>query len=76
MEIDASKDVYLFVHGRNELVDKATKALVAKGFQAEKITEADSQKTGQCWRLYGNVMDASKSGSHQSTADNWRGFKR
>ena len=46
MEIDASKDVYLFVHGRNELVDKATKVLVAKGFPAEKIIEADSQKTG------------------------------
>ena len=46
MEIDASKDVYLFVHGRSDLVEKSTAALVAKGFAQEKIIQALPQKTG------------------------------
>ena len=46
MEIDASKDVYLFVHGRSDLVEKSTAALVAKGFSQEKIIQALPQKTG------------------------------
>ena len=37
MEIDASKDVYLFVHGRSDLVEKSTAALVAKGIHSMAI---------------------------------------
>ena len=44
MEIDASKDVYLFVHGRSDLVEKSTAALVAKGFSQEKIIQSLPQK--------------------------------
>ena len=46
MEIDTSKDVYLFVHGRKDLVEKSTEALVSKGFLPEKIIQALSEKTG------------------------------
>ena len=41
MEIDASKDVYLFVHGRSDLVEKSTAALVAKGFAQEKAASGN-----------------------------------
>ena len=34
MEIDTSKDVYLFVHGRKDLVEKSTKDLVEKSTEA------------------------------------------
>ena len=70
MEIDASKDVYLFVHGRSDLVEKSTAALVAKGFSQEKIIQALPQKDWQCWRLYGHAMDAPQSRPHKDTTDN------
>ena len=45
-EIDTQKDVYLFLHGRMDLKEKATNALTAKGFAADKITMALPNKVG------------------------------
>ena len=44
--IDPTKDVYLFLHGRMDLNDKATNALVAKGIQKEKIVMGMPNKVG------------------------------
>ena len=72
MEIDASKDVYLFVHGRSDLVEKSTAALVAKGFSQEKIIQALPQKTGNVGdymaMLWMKVSPQSR--SHKDTTDN------
>ncbi|NIM26159.1 MAG: hypothetical protein GTN35_04045 [Nitrososphaeria archaeon] len=46
-EIDTQKDIYLFLHGRMDLREKAENALVAKGFSKDKITMALPSKTGQ-----------------------------
>lgn len=46
-DIDAGKDVYLFLHGRMDLKEKATNALTSKGFSADKITMALPNKVGQ-----------------------------
>ena len=48
MEIDASKDVYLFVHGRSDLVEKSTAALVAKGFSTREDHPGTATKDWQC----------------------------
>ena len=45
-EIDTQKDVYLFLHGKMDLKDKATSALVSKGFSEYKITMALPNKVG------------------------------
>jgi hypothetical protein len=45
-EIDTQKDVYLFLHGKMDLKEKATNALTAKGFAAEKIIMALPTKVG------------------------------
>jgi len=45
-EIDTSKDVYLFLHGKMALKEKATNALTAKGFPADKIVMASPTKVG------------------------------
>ncbi|MFQ5963804.1 MAG: hypothetical protein ACE5KZ_05925 [Candidatus Scalinduaceae bacterium] len=45
-EIDPEKDVYLFLHGRTDLREKAETALVAYGFSKEKITVASSENIG------------------------------
>ena len=41
------KDVYLFLHGRMDLKEKAMEALVAKGFQRDKIIMAAPDKIGK-----------------------------
>ena len=46
-EIDTQKDVYLFLHGRMDLKEKATNALTAKGFVAGKVIMALPTKTGE-----------------------------
>ena len=46
-EIDTQKDVYLFLHGKMDLREKATNALVSKGFSADKITMALPNKVGE-----------------------------
>ncbi len=45
-EIDTQKDVYLFLHGKMDLKEKATNALTAKGFAEDKITMALPTKVG------------------------------
>jgi hypothetical protein len=47
MSFDNSKTVYLFVHGRMDLMQKSVDALVAKGFSKDKITPAVPTKVGQ-----------------------------
>ena len=46
-EIDAQKDVYLFLHGRLDLKEKATNALMTKGFSNDKVTMALPNKVGK-----------------------------
>ena len=46
MSFDNSKPVYLFVHGRMDLVQKSVDALVAKGFSKDKITPGNPNKVG------------------------------
>ncbi|ODS30508.1 MAG: hypothetical protein SCARUB_04378 [Candidatus Scalindua rubra] len=46
-EIDPQKDVYLFLHGRTDMQEKAETALVAYGFQKEKIIKATSENVGR-----------------------------
>ena len=45
-DIDNTKNVYLFTHGRSDLVEKSTDALVSNGFSKDKIVMADPQKAG------------------------------
>ena len=45
-EIDTQKDVYLFLHGKMDLKEKAMTALSTKGFLAEKIIMALPNKVG------------------------------
>ncbi|SVB59343.1 uncharacterized protein METZ01_LOCUS212197, partial [marine metagenome] len=35
-DIDSSKDVYLFTHGRADLLEKSTNALTTNGFSKDK----------------------------------------
>ena len=43
-DIDATKNVYLFTHGRQDLIEKSTNALVSKGFSNDKVIMADPKK--------------------------------
>ena len=45
-DIDSSKDVYLFTHGRADLIEKSTNALTANGFSKDKIIMALPSKAG------------------------------
>ena len=45
-EIDTQKEIYLFLHGRMDLKEKAMNALTAKGFAADKVTMALPDKVG------------------------------
>ncbi|MDH3192600.1 MAG: hypothetical protein OEM18_07945 [Nitrosopumilus sp.] len=45
-DIDTQKDVYLFLHGKMGLHEKAVNALVSKGFSKEKISMALPTKLG------------------------------
>ena len=45
-EIDTGKDVYLFLHGRMDLKEKASSALASKGFASERIIMAMPNKVG------------------------------
>ena len=45
-EIDTQKDIYLFLHGKMDLEEKATNAVVSKGFSADKIILALPNKVG------------------------------
>jgi hypothetical protein len=46
-EIDTQKEVYVFLHGRMDLKEKATNALTAKGFSAERIIMALPTQVGE-----------------------------
>jgi len=45
-EIDTGKEVYLFLHGRMDLKEKANSALASKGFSNGKIIMAMPNKVG------------------------------
>ena len=45
-EIDVAKNVYLFTHGRQDLVEKSTNALTANGFSKDKIIMALPSQAG------------------------------
>lgn|SRR5574337_110631 len=45
-EIDSGKSVYLFVHGRRDLEQKAVEALLSKGFTKDKIVSARPDAVG------------------------------
>ena len=45
-DIDSTKNVYLFTHGRSDLIEKSTSALVSNGFSKDKIIMADPKKAG------------------------------
>ena len=45
-DVDATKNVYLFTHGRQDLIEKSTSALVANGFSKDKIIMALPNKAG------------------------------
>jgi hypothetical protein len=46
VEIDKQKNIYLFTHGRMDLQEKATNALISKGFSKDKIIMAVPNKVG------------------------------
>ena len=46
VEIDTQKEVYLFLHGRMDLKEKAVNVLKIKGFVEDKITMAVPNKVG------------------------------
>lgn len=46
MEVDSSKAVYLFTHGRRDLREKAVVSLESSGFSRDSIIDATPDKTG------------------------------
>ena len=46
MEIDQTKNVYLFLHGRMDLRSAATNSLLSAGFSSERIVIAVPSKVG------------------------------
>ena len=47
MNIDNTKDVYLFLHGRYDLKENAENKLISKGFSRLQITMASPSKVGK-----------------------------
>jgi hypothetical protein len=45
-QIDATKNIYLFVHGRMDLQQKSVSALVSKGFSMDRIISAVPNQVG------------------------------
>ena len=45
-EIDTQKEIYLFLHGRMDLKEKAMNALTAKGFANDKVIMALPNEVG------------------------------
>ncbi|HJM14644.1 MAG TPA: hypothetical protein QF710_04455 [Candidatus Nitrosopelagicus sp.] len=46
-EVDTTKNVYLFTHGRMDLEEKAIIAIESKGFSRDNVIRADPQKAGE-----------------------------
>lgn len=44
--MDATKTVYLIVHGRKQLLEQVKEKLVLKGFEKEKMQDASLDKAG------------------------------
>ena len=42
-DVDATKNVYLFTHGRQDLIEKSTSALVSNGFSKEVPIEGSNE---------------------------------
>ena len=47
VKIDSKKDVYLFLHGRKDLREKAEDILTTLGFSKENIIAASSENVGE-----------------------------
>ena len=45
-DIDTTKNVYLFTHGRQDLIEKSTNALTENGFSKDKIIMALPSQPG------------------------------
>ena len=45
-EVDSTKNVYLFTHGRMDLNEKAINALESKGFSKDSVVLADPKVAG------------------------------
>ena len=45
-DIDTTKNVYLFTHGRQDLIEKSTNALLANGFSKDNYIMADGIRDG------------------------------
>ena len=43
-DIDATKNVYLFTHGRQDLVEKSTNVLTENGFSKDKNSHGSSKQ--------------------------------
>ena len=46
-EVDSSKKVYLFLHGRMDLNERAMNVLASNGFQKENVVMADPKQAGE-----------------------------
>ncbi len=46
VDVDNTKNVYIFTHGRLDLIEKSTDALLENGFSKDKIVMADPSKAG------------------------------
>tara|TARA_Y100000996_G_scaffold209662_1_gene164604 strand:+ start:508 stop:807 length:300 start_codon:yes stop_codon:yes gene_type:complete len=46
-DVDSSKKVYLFLHGRMDLNEKVMSALVSNGFQKDNIVMASPKQAGE-----------------------------
>ena len=46
-EIDSTRKVYLFTHGRMDLREKSINALKSNGFLAENVIDADPKQAGE-----------------------------
>ncbi|MDE1769070.1 MAG: hypothetical protein KGI28_00770 [Thaumarchaeota archaeon] len=46
IQVDTTKSVYLFTHGRRDLEQSATDALIANGFSKDKIFSAKPDTVG------------------------------
>ncbi len=46
-DVDSSKKVYLFLHGRMDLHEKTLDTLASNGFQKENITMGNPKQAGE-----------------------------
>ena len=46
-DVDSTKKIYLFLHGRMDLHEKTMNALASNGFQKENVVMADPKQAGK-----------------------------